>query len=72
MSSKQLLEVEKKIQRLRLFRQYSLLAASKLRIIDVVALAITTRESTSSSEIPWLVNFFSEVVLDHLSENVPT
>ena len=32
-------------------------------------LATTTREGTSSSEISWLVNFFSEMVLDDLSEN---
>ena len=50
-------------------QQYGLLAVSKLRGDNDVPLAITTRKGISSSEILWLVNFFSEAVLDHLSEN---
>ena len=69
MSLKQLLEAEKKIQRLSLLQQYGLLAASKLRVNDDEPLATTTSGGTSSSEISWLVNFFSGVVLDDLSEN---
>ena len=69
LSLKQLLETEKKIRRLSLLHQYGLLAASKLRVNGDEPLATTTSEDTSSSEISWLVNFFSGVVLDDLSEN---
>ena len=69
MSLKQVLEAEKKFQRLNLLQQYGLLAASKLRDNDVVPLATSTSESTSSPEIVWLIEFFSEVTFDNLSEN---
>ena len=50
-------------------QQYGLLAASKLHVNDDEPLATTTSEGTCSSDISWLVNFFSGVVLDDLSEN---
>ena len=69
MSLKQLLEAEKKIRWLSLLQQYGVLAASKLRVNDDEPLVTTTSRGTSSSEISWLVNFFSGLLLDDLSEN---
>ena len=66
---KQLLEAEKRIRRLSLLQQYGLLATHKLRVNNDLPLATTTRKGSSRSEISWMVNFFSEVVLDNLSEN---